>query len=151
MVTNHYVTKKFVETWEKRKLQDEKAFLKVHTPMFPFRDIWDEFSAFRGEFMFLAKLVRIASAADGWSSKMSEHFGRLAMSIAARSRVLQGRCDAHTMYIERGRELSLIRAFYGTDCPEDDWPHCAVIATEYAINELLNLESEVLYGIDIDL
>lgn len=150
-VTNHYAIKKFAETWEERKLHDEEAFLKIHTPRFPFRDIWDEFSAFRGEFVFLAKLVRVASAADGWPPEMSEHFGRLAMSIAARSEVLQGKCDAHAMYIERGRELGLIRSFYGTDCPEDDWPHCAVIATEYAINELLSLESEMLYGNDIDL
>lgn len=150
-VTNHYATKKFSKSWEKRKPRDEKAFAEIHTTVFPFRDIWDEFSAFKGEFVFLAKLVRVASAADGWSAKMCEHFGRLAMSIAARARVLQGKCDAHTMYIERGRELSLIRAFYGVNCPEEDWPNCAVIAIEYAINELLSLESEVLYGYDIDL
>lgn len=151
MVTNHYVTKKFSKSWEERKPNDEKAFLEIHTPVFPFRDIWDEFSSFKGEFVFLAKLVRVASAADGWSPEMCEHFGRLAMSIAARAKVLQGKCDAHTMYIERGRELSLLRAFYSINCPEDDWPHCAVIAAEYAVNELLGLESEVLYGHDIDL
>lgn len=151
MVTSHYATKKFSKSWEERKPHDEKAFAEIHTTVFPFRDIWDEFSAFKSEFIFLAKLVRVASAADGWPEEMCEHFGRLAMSIAARARVLQGKCDAHTMYIERYRELGLIRAFYGVDCPEEDWPHCAVIATEYAINELLSLESEVLYGHDIDL
>ena len=151
MVTNHYVTKKFSKYWEERKPHDEKAFAKIHTAVFPFRDIWDEFAAFKGEFVFLAKLVRVASAADGWSDIMCEHFGRLALSMAARAKVLQGGCDAHAMYIERCHELFLIRAFYGVNCPEDDWPHCAVIAAEYAINELLSLESEVLYGHDIDL
>lgn len=151
MVTRHYETKRFSESWEKRKPHDEKVFIETHTPVFPFRDIWDEFAAFKGEFVFLAKLVRVASAADGWSEDMCEHFGRLAMSIAARAKVLQGGCDSRTMNIERCRELTLIRNFYGVGCPDEDWPHCAVIAAEYAINELLGLESEVLYGHDIDL
>lgn len=151
MVTHQCTTKKFAKIFKKRKLHDEKVFLQTHVPVFPFENIWDEFSAFEGEFVFLAKLVRIASAADGWSHEMCEHFGRLAMSVAARAKVLQGSCDAHSMYVERCRELDLIRTFYGSNCPKDDWPHCTLIAIEYAIGELLNLESGVLCGHHIDL
>jgi hypothetical protein len=151
MVVGHYRSGTFMASWEARKHKDETYFNSLRHPAFPYKDMLDEFDAKRGSYSNLAKLVRVLSAADGWPEDLCEHFGRLSMHLAARAETLLGRCTPRTMFLEGEREIVLLKAFYGSDVREEEWPHCSLIACDYAIRALEEQADMMLYGDDIDL
>lgn len=150
LVTQHYRSGKFAESWRARRVKDEEHFNHIHPTCFPFVDIWDEISAKKGRYSNRASLVRVYSADDGWPIDICEHFGRLAMSISARAEILQKSADLKSIEVERERELSLIESFYGCLSDDDQWPHCALIACNYLLEMLPVANPGPIYSDDFD-